>query len=94
MIEGCLNTPCPGPGNVKFKNKILLQLGTKILPRITTTNIDDTSISANNDNTGSATNKNSVRGNKNAYKHTPIEKLDSVVKTLCNWSNLSKKKGQ
>ena len=81
MIQGCLDTLCPGPGNTDFKHKVLIQLGEKMSHEATTTNTEDTD----------STNK-SAHGNKNAYKRTPMEKLESVVSTLCSWSNTSRKR--
>ena len=78
MVESTLKVLCPGPGYEEFKSDILCELYKKETKKKSST----VTVIGNDSNDKSTENKST-----NPYKRTVQEKLDSVVTTLCTWSN-------
>ena len=81
MLESSLRLLCPGPGFDNFQSHILNEIYNKKLKQ--------KMLESNNNNVkNGATDNNSKT---NPYERTTSEKLDSVIGTLCTWSNKSVK---
>ena len=76
VINQSLKLLCPGPGYIK---KFRSDLSTKLVKK-------------NTDNNVAKKKATPTDTTMNLFKRTSSEKLDSVVLTLCKWSNISKKR--
>ena len=84
MVEAILKVLCPGPGYEEFKSDVLCHLYKNQMKKkknIETANVNNTIMNV----------KSTQNLSQNQYTRTVQEKLESVITTLCTWSNKSRK---